>query len=293
MWFELMIALAGVFAFTTSNALRYRMMLSYAKEKISVLGAMMVHHTVKFAIVFTPLKVGVMAKPFATKAVSGIPVRKSSPMILFEQVFELGWQALLLPFLLIYMGSGELFGSITMLVLLLAVAAAAFVAGCLKRGSLVSFVISLAKRFPERIKNYGRKSGLGRDGIRDMIEDSSGYFRDWRLIARILPFTVFQLLLWPYSLQMTAASMSIPLPYGIAFIAGWASVAIGRLSGLPGGFVATELSMAGVLVFFGVDAMAAAGLSVLFRIVTLVPFIIIGIPSSIAIGAMSFRKKKS
>jgi len=66
--------------------------------------------------------------------------------------------------------------------------------------------------------------------------------------------------------------------YYKVFLVYWVSMVVGRLSGIPGGFGSRDLTAGGLLLLYGVPASASIQIIIWQRIVSLIPYFLIGGP---------------
>ncbi len=142
--------------------------------------------------------------------------------------------------------------------------------------------IRLIRRSAER---HQRRLGALVAGGRSLLDRLRDIFADRSLLGRMAGLSVAHLTLnaaaqW---LLFTALGEEIPFPTVIAALA--LGTGAGLLSGTPGGIGATEAAMVGCYVLLGVDQVAAAAATLLYRSLHYALVLALGIPSFIYLEA--------
>ena len=292
MWYYIPLAIIVVMLITLINSFRYRLILNYAKESISTVHAFLVHQIVKFSTIIVPFKMGaIVTKPVATKTLSGVEMKRSFPVTIFEQFIDIGWQIVFLPFLLIFIGEARLLSDMTVEIILLIALIGLVILAYKKRGSILSRLWRFKRVLPKKARNFGKKHGLSEEKTKKMVDQSVGYLSEWKLLLSIAIPTIAMILISPLVLQVTGLFFSVVIGYKIAFMAHWASFIIGRFSGVPSGFGTRDLSLAGFLIIFGIDPIVTAQLVILYRVINMIPSIVIGGSMSLYLGQDRIRKR--
>ena len=254
--------------------------LKHAGEKISLLHAFYTFCITKFSSIFTPLFTGTMlSKPLALRHYANIPLSKGFSITLFEQMLDFAMLIVLFPFVLLYLGS-HFFSSaaseIAFTVLFIILAILAVITILYKHEFIINIAWKLGTVLPKRIVSIFKKHGFTKENTTQSFKELKEYFTNKRLMLNLLPYLFLQLAIIPFVLKYTAVALGIPLSYKASFLVYFVSVTIGKLSGLPGGFGSTDITMGGLLLFFNLTAIQATSIVILFRIVSLLPVLVIG-----------------
>lgn len=261
------------------NAFRYKIMLSNAGLRLPLPGSYMTQMAAKFSTYIIPFKAGIVfTKPIATRILSkpGIPVKRSTPIILFEQIFDLGWQIILLPFLIIFLGEQKLYNDLFVEGFLALIMIALVIGAFRYRHSLFNSFWRLKRFAPKKIKKTGKKHGFTDRKLRDIMEQSVRKLSDWRLLLKILIPTILVILIEPLILQFSVLAFPAYISFKTAFLVHWTSMIIGRISGMPGGFITRDVTVLGLLTFFAIPPTLALEITIFYRIITMLPSLIVG-----------------
>ncbi len=273
-------------------AMKYKILLKYAEERISVWNAFLTFTITKFSTTITPFVSGPMiAKPMASKYLANIPLKKGAFITAFEQLLDFGSFLLLIPMLMVFLGEQMFFNSIVpRLALFFAVIIFCAIA-LLKRKQLISFVWRVKAVLPKKIRAWGKNAGFSEESAHQLLDDMLAYVKNPRPIAALIPFFAFQFLAMPIILQLVAAAFDVGLSFKLAFVIYWFSSAVGKLSGVPGGFGVADVSLGGLLAANGVAAVTIIKIVSFYRVITLLPAIAIGAPLAFYIGAKYAKEK--
>lgn len=276
MWYYIIFAFTAMLIEVLISSYKYKIIFANINERISVWKSFLINCIVKFSMHLAPFKMGtILTKPVATKVLSKIRIKKSLPAIFFEQIFDTGWQILMLPFLLLLIGQKRIFGNILMEFAIFAAFIVFIFIAYKKRGLLFSWLFRMKRFLPNKIRKAAKKHGFTRKTLNKMVEDSLRSLSDWRFLAKLAIPTVVSIFTSHLILLFCAYTLSLPVDFVTAFLIYWTSAIIGRLSGLPGGFGAKDATMLGLFTLFGFDIVLAVEVLVLYRILTFVPFAII------------------
>src|SRR3989344_1855509 len=273
-------------------AMKYKILLKYAGEHISILNAFLTFTITKFSTTITPFVSGPMiAKPMASKYLANIPLKKGAFITAFEQLLDFGSFLLLIPILMIFIGERVFFNSVMpKLILFFGVVIFCTIA-LIKRKHLVSFIWKAKTLLPMKIRIFGKNAGLSEENAHQLLNDILVYVKNPKPIAALIPFFAFQFLAMPIILQLVALAFDVNLSFKLAFVIYWFSSALGKLSGSPSGFGVTDISMGGLLAANGVAAAVIIKIVLFYRIISLLPAIAIGAPLSLYIGAKYAKEK--
>ena len=273
-------------------AMKYKILLKYAGERISILNAFLTFTITKFSTTITPFVSGPMiAKPLASKYLANIPLKKGAFITAFEQLLDFGAFLILIPILMIFLGERVFFnGIVPKLILFFGVMVFCAIA-LIKRKQLISFIWKAKTFLPTKIRMFGKNAGLSEKNAHQLLDEVLVYVKNPRPIAALIPFFAFQFLAMPIILQLVALAFDVDLSFKLAFVVYWFSSALGKLSGSPSGFGVADISLGGLLAANGAPATAVLKIIIFYRIISLLPAIAIGAPLSLYIGAKYAKEK--
>ncbi len=285
MWRFIILSIIVILSTTIISALRYKIIVNSKKEKISFAGAFSVHTITQFSAIIVPFKMGALVtKPTITKLVSDIKISKSFSMMLFEQIIDISWQMVSLPFLLIFIGEQTILNDIWIELIVIGIFILMILFIYKKRAGFISFLWRFKKFLPKKIRKFGKKHNMTETKINEMAEMPFKYFSSKKLLFLVAIPTVLIIILNPLVLLFLLPIFSVNLGYIPVFLILWTSCIIGRFSGIPSGFVSRDLSMAAFLIIFGVDPILSTQITLLYRTITLAMVITLGIITSLHIG---------
>ena len=254
---------------------KFAVILKYSGENISLIHGFYLFCIVKFSSIITPFFTGtIISKPILAKHYANVPISKGVTLTFFEQTLDFFVLILIFPFALLYLGS-SFFNSLTQIFIIIPMFVIIFFI-ILKHELIVPIIWKLKNFLPNSIISLGRKYDLTRKNTLQSFKEIRGYFTNKKLLLAVFPYILLQNLLIPVILKLTAATLSINMSYGVAYLVYFISVTVGKLSGLPGGIGSTDITMAGLLFFFNMTSFQIAGIIALFRFITLLPSVIIG-----------------
>ena len=264
-------------AVTVVGSIRYKIVLHDLGSSISLAGSFLVMNAAQFSSYITPMRIGgIISKPHASKIIAGVKARVALFATLIEQAFDLSWQIILLPFLLILIGNKSmgLNLQVVILILFLLTALGAF----LKRRMIISILFRFSRFLPGFVKRHAKGRKLTKKRILRLVGKTSSYL-NVRMVLKLAIPTIITMIVAPFSLMFVARSVLVTITFGTAFVSILSSTIIGRLSGVPGGFGVREVSLAGFLIFFGIDPILAAEIAVLNRVASALVVVVFGAPA--------------
>jgi len=279
MWSYIALALLADVLVMLINSFRYKIILSAADQRISHKKTLLINLGVKFSTYVTPFKTGAaITKPIITNKMAAIPIKFSAPLILFEQFFDIGWQIVALPFLLILIGEAAMISSFTTEFIIIALSVVFIGIAYIKRSYIFSKIWSMKRLLPARFHGAGKKMGINKPKMKQIIKQSSVHISNRKFLAKISFMTLLTVFVAPLTIYYCGLAFSVGMTYPTAFLLYWASMIIGRFSGIPGGFGAREFSLVAMLGALGIPLAAATGFSVIYRIVMMLIPIGVGGP---------------
>jgi uncharacterized protein (TIRG00374 family) len=282
----LMLTLFVILLTVIIQAARYKLIIKhFFNGHISLIDSFLVNCGAQLSSYIAPFKAGIaIAKPYLTKRYSNMTFKKSFLAIAFEQFFELGWQISILPFLLYFIGEKFLIRnslvSIIFFVLLILI-----VFFCiLNYKKIIKFLIGFIEYMPKKLRKRLSKAEITEKSLNKEMQRFIGALFHWKLFIEITLITLPLILLSPLIIIFIAFSFKIIISYKLAFLAYWLSMIVGKLSGLPGGIGTRDLTLMGVLTTSGIDLSLTLSITILYRLLAVVFFIITGAPTLMKIG---------
>ena len=280
-------------------AVRYRLIIRNLKSDISVFQSFYILLVSQFSIYIMPFKVGViLTKPLITNQCASVPLNKAFSATFFEQMFEIVWQLLLLILLVILFAQARVdYGNLWVSAGIIIAVFTGITFFFIKRERVIKFLWKFRNLMPKAVRTLGRKWNLSESKIKEMLNESIGYLSNWRFLIKYLLPTLMVVFCSPLFIAISARVFSVAISYSQSFLIYWISMVVGRISGLPGGFGARDLTMEGIMLSFGIDAAAGAQIIIFYRIVSMMPHFLIGGPLffyfSKKIAAQQLSKAKS
>ena len=217
-------------------------------------------------------------RPIATKYFGNISVRKAFGATIFEVGFDIIWQAILLAIILAVtverMTPARL--NLWILVSLVLLIVGIIIISTWKR--MIARLWRSDSFLGKKIRNLGKRLDFKEEDIQRYMDNAIRYMKDYRLISSLLIFTLLIIFLQPLLITYSCAVFSVWFSYPVSFIILWISFIVGRLSGIPGGLGASDLSVGGLLIGYGVDPVTSLKIVVLYRIVVMLPYFLLGGP---------------
>src|SRR3989344_495852 len=225
--------------------------------KISIMHSFYVFCITKFSSIITPFITGsLISKPLATRHYTGFPIT-----IIFAGSYFLSFTT-------------DIYIIITFITSILALTC--LIIFIFKYEYFIKLCWNIKNFFPKFLLNFGRKHKITKKDTIMKFSQIKEQFLNRKTILRILPYTILQALLIPLVLYFTIATIHFKISYPIAFLLYFIPTIIGRLSGVPGGFGTTDITLGSLLLFLGMTPINATFVILLFRIISLSPAIIIG-----------------
>lgn len=291
-WFysaiALFISVFSIFLF----ACRYKIFLEKLNEKISMSHSFLITSISFFLNYISFLRIeSLIGRPIASKFIAQIPVKKAFFVSLFEQFLELGCQVLILVAIPFLVSENILFENSLKITSALSILFALVLIAVIFNKKIIVLLMKLKSFAPRKIKEIGKRAGLSEEEIKKSFGEIALYFADWKFLLVLMIPTLLNILISPLIVLYSAKALLINLSYTSAFIIYWVSMIVGRISGLPGGFVSRDLTMGGLLLGFGVGAVVSLKIVVLYRIISMLPALLIGGPGFFYLGKkINFKK---
>ncbi len=258
-------------------ALRYKIILAFMSAKLAMTKSFLVTCAF-FALSYTsPLKLdSLLLKPFATKIMSHITLRRALVAFSFEFMYDTIFQIVLFLFLAGAYSYVRITNNFVVLAAIIVVLAVVVFALC-KKISLLAWLFKKTQRF-----------GINEQHMREILLEVRALFRP-RLLMQITPINLLYALYIPITLWAAVRALSLDLPYILIMVIYWLSAVAGRFSGLPGGIGVRDATSTGLLILHGVNAAMAVQIAILYRIITIIPYLLIGLPMLFFLGQLGLR----
>ncbi len=259
------------------GALFYKLLFHIQKENLKFSRSFLILHMAQFLNFFAPLKTGaIFGKPLITKLIGNMPLAKSIFAVGFENFFSISWQLAMLPILLLLVGEKILLNSMLAKILIAVLALIAISTISHRYRWFLHYALRLKRFIPRKIKNIALRFGLNESAINEMIESIPSYFSNKRIMLWLMLLTAVQAFLQPFFLKWALAFFDINMSYFSLFAIFWISYTLGRISFLPSGLGVKDLTMGGLLIGAKVNSIIAIKTVVLFRVLTFIPFLVLG-----------------
>lgn len=207
------------------------------------------------SLVVTPLGVGQIIKSHIIKKEFGDAISKTAPVILIEKWNELVSVILILIFLTLLNQIIE-----TQIIIVLGIIISIILIGIMRSNSLFSIFKKLLKKI-KIFKNF-----------EEIIENSEGTLKTLsspKNIVEGLVLTVPAKLLEALAVFIAFHALSIQFDFIISTQIFFTAIISGIISFIPGGLIATEGSMLGLITKYGSDFTIAATAVIFIRLVTI------------------------
>jgi uncharacterized protein (TIRG00374 family) len=277
-WLYLFAGIGASFLCVFLIAERYRLILVSLGERFSQKESIFTTSVSQISSYLIPVKVSSFTtRPLAAKFFAGASLKKATVAATFDQVFEIGWEIVSLPFMLILV-SGWKTAELSLNIIFL-FAAVALVALVMSRPEKVFYFLWRFKSIvPRRVKRFLSRRHVNEAQIVSLMKESSSLFSNRKLVLKVVIVTVLSLVIFPLMLLFPAYFLGGSMDYTTAFLIFWISTIIGRLSGIPGGFVTKDVTMLGLLNLYGMDMMLSLAVIFAYRIVSILPNVVLGVP---------------
>jgi uncharacterized protein (TIRG00374 family) len=258
-------------------SVRYRLILVSLGENFSHMHSIYTTAVSQLSSYLLPIRVSsFMTRPLAVKFFSGASIKKAAIAATFDQIFETSWEIISLPFMLIAISNLEMGMGVNMILMLLAVVLVIVVMS--RQEKVFYFFWRFRFLAPKKVRSFLLKKNIRKKQILDMIKESSRLFSNKKLVFSVAVLTSLSLVIFPLMLSFSVYFLGGQIDYKAAFLIFWISLIVGKLSGIPGGFISRDVTMLGLMNLYGLDVLLAGESIVVYRLVSLVPHLIFGVP---------------
>ncbi|MBW2989018.1 flippase-like domain-containing protein [Candidatus Woesearchaeota archaeon] len=259
-------------------SLRYKFILHFMKEKISSFDCFNIGCLTQFISYMSPFKVGsILTKPIITKAVSSVSFKKSALASMFEQLFEITWQISVLPILVYIIGKKYFpvggYQNIMIIMILLM----GMIIAMINSKEIIGFLWKLKFIAPRFLRHFLKKKNISKKRVLELIEKSKSYLKNRKLVAVLAIIAFIHIITATFVLDVFLIFFNYKIPFFLVLAGFWASVILGRLSGLPMGLGVKDVTLGAILVSFGVTLMDSVKIVVFIRLVNIITFNLLGI----------------
>lgn len=246
------------------------------------------------ANVITPFKVGTLfTRPFILKKVGGIPFKKSYVALAIEQMMETPMEAIVFIAAIYLIGiPGGSSGAVIFLSMLIFLGTF-LIFYSKKIVKLVDAALTAGKRMlPEKLIRILSRKKILKVNILKVLEDMQNDENKTRDVSVITLSSLAILFFSPLQMYFFFKAVSFDLGYEWCFFVFWSSVFVGRVSGVPGGFVAREGSMVLMLTSLGRPLVDSVQFVAIFRLLSTLIVIIPGVIASVSLGIPILKRRK-
>lgn len=273
------------------SAFRYSFLLGHIGEKLDLFKSTLIILSTQIVKFIVPFKIGTISKPIITKILTGISIKKSSLICIFEEISEIIWELLLIPFLLFALGRKFIANYLFIDILFFIFFIFLLIIFILK----IKYFIFLMWKFkifiPEFIKRKLRDK-INREKVNFYFDEFLSFSSNRKVLFYYIIFIIILILTQPLVLYASLKYFNVNLDYLLILVFYWASFIIGRVSGIPGGFGSRDLSLTALIVTQNVSFDLALKITVLYRLIAIVPIIILGIGPLLSVIFPKFKKLK-
>jgi len=253
-------------------SLRYKYILGCAKEKISLLHSAYLFCIAQVVVYFDPSRIGSsVVKSLASNKLYKTSVRGPFLVTIFEQAFDYLWQIPFL-FIVIFMVGKNFLPSIPYLqIIILFFIMTLIMLIILKFNKFFNLIFK--KVIPKKILNL---SFFKKEDFSDVRKELLDYFKKPKFLIFVSLLTLLVVLFAPFLITLSLLPFGVVLSYQQTFFIYWIAFIVGRLSGIPGGFGSRDVTLLGMLVYFGIASGVALKAILLYRMITLIPSLFVG-----------------
>ena len=150
----------------------------------------------------------------------------------------------------------------------------------------------MIKIFPGWIKNRVKRLGVNKEIIMDIPFSLSFLIKDYKFIISYMGLTFLVIFFVPFGLYFSSLIFDYPFNFLSILMIYWASFIIGRLSGIPGGLGTRDIAMGFLLNRLGVPTLGIINIILFYRLINLIPSLIIGVYSFLHVGKKIINDRK-
>ncbi len=291
-WYGLIALIVYIITMFLSS-LVFRNILLYIDRQISVLRSFVVVSIGNLIYSFTPFGLGhFVGRPLAAKFLEDVLIRRTISATAFEEFINFTMYLILFPFLLLFLGE-ELFivnnfsNWSIILVVVLVVGIIAY-----RYQYFLPKIFKVKSYVPKFIREFVSKYGVTEQSLEEITRSLPQYMKNRRLIIYTWIMTIVTMFIMPLTLWAALAYFGQEFSYLTIFSLFWVSYVIGRISLLPAGIGVKDVTMAGLLISLGVAGEMAVKVVIIYRVLSIFPIILIGLPLLLLHTKILFKRQK-
>lgn len=259
------------FIYISLISLRYIYILRVMKRKLSLLHSSYLFCISQTVNYLTPFKIGgILIKPVATRWFSKIPLKDSFFVTIFEQLFDYLWQIVLFALIIALAGERFLPNFRFLQIIFIVTSLVIILFFIIKLNVILQFMFKRA--FKSKYSELFSKTMQ----FVDFKQEIFAYIKNPRFVFIVVLLTVVFALFAPLLLSISLVAFGVSLSYSDIFLLYWASFIVGRISGIPGGFGSRDLTIGALLVVYGLSSTIIIKSIILYRVITIIPNVVIG-----------------
>ena len=247
------------------------------------------------ANIISPLKgAGFVIKPIIFKKRNGVAYKVTMTVTLIEQLIDILLQGSVALLSFYFISIEGVKSNYSLVYIILSVVIIYFIFFEKKTFSFLIGLIGLVEKIVPRkiVRFFSRKIKLGKDDFLNLLKDIQENKGKTKNLIKIMGIAVLMLLVSPFFVYTLFPVYAIGLSYLHAFIAYWLSFFVGRISGSPGGLGVREGAIVLILAAYGIDAVTATKLAILFRVLQIILSVVFGIISASVLKINILKIKK-
>lgn len=278
--YYLLLSFLVVIIHSVIMGLRYKLILNQIEAKIKFWQSFIIIVLSQLSVYVVPLKIGpLLTKPYLTNKYSGVNINKAFAISLFEQIFEIGLQIIIVFFILLLTIKKKIeFQLFNNNVYIVAVFFFVIMFVLLNRKKIVVLIKSVKNKYPNAFKTLQKKIKLSSSDVDSIFDDAVGFLLNVKIWIIFLFSSILMALLIPLVIYLIVKSFNLNISFIDSFTIYWISLLAGRLSGLPGGLGSRDITMETLLYLYGLSLTVGLKIVLIYRIVAILPYFIIGAP---------------
>lgn len=240
-----------------------------------------------------PFEIGhFFGKTILAKLLDNVLIRRTISASAFEHFINFTTYLILFPFLLLILGERLFIATNFTKWAIIFVMVLTFGIVAHRYQWFLPKIFSIKQYIPRFIRGFFSKYGFTEKTLQEIIESFPQYFTNKRLVIYAWGTTLVNLLIFPLVLWAAIAYFGQSLSYITIFALYWVSYVIGRLSPLPAGIGLKDVTLAGFLISLGIIGETAVKIVIIYRVLSLTPIILLGIPLFLLHGKLLIKKQQ-
>ncbi|MBI4739746.1 flippase-like domain-containing protein [Candidatus Woesearchaeota archaeon] len=289
----LVLSFAALLVSYVFNSLRYCIFVRFFGHVLDWKKSFIILSGVMFVSSFFPKGGMVLAKPYLTHYTTRNGLKGAFFATVFEQLFETAWQVVALPLMLFFFSEKVIIKSAVTTAEVVFLLFSLMLILFLLRKRIFRFIFAHKDKIPHFLKKRLAKYNFTKENMLKFSQQMREFIKDYKRNFLIVCLTALIFFSNPLAFYLLFLGAQIHVTFFEIIIVYWVSLIIGKISGIPGGFAARDLTSIGMLVSLGVASDLAISMSILFRLLTLVVPTVIGGPVLLVFLKKIVRKHKS